>query len=80
MPGDRPGGFYVEAVAHLRKQGPSSLDAELRALGPWQGMMESARHFITRILTPLFLREITSYDVASTIHQSLPHRPGILRV
>ena len=43
--------------------------------------MDSARHIIKRILNPRFLRQMTSYDVASTIHQSLRggedrHRAG----
>ena len=29
------GGPYAELIAHLRKRGPSGLDAEIRALGPW---------------------------------------------
>ena len=34
--------------------------------------MDGARHVIKRILNPRFLREMASYDVASTIHQCLP--------
>jgi len=33
--------------------------------------MDSARHFIKRIMNPHFLNETASYDVASAIHQSL---------
>lgn len=29
------GGPYAELIAHLRRRGPSGLDAEIRALGPW---------------------------------------------
>jgi len=34
--------------------------------------MSSARHVITRMLNPRFLSELASYDVASTVHLSLP--------
>jgi len=37
--------------------------------------MDSARHVITRISNPRFLSRMTYYDVASTIHQSLPLVP-----
>ena len=40
-------------------------------LNNWQGLMYSARHVIKRILNPRFLSQMTFYDVASTIHQSL---------
>jgi len=33
--------------------------------------MHSARHVINRILNPGFMIELASYDVASTIHETL---------
>ena len=39
-----------------------------------QGLMESARHAITRISNPRVLSCMASYDVASTIHESLRRR------
>jgi len=35
-------------------------------------LMDSARHVITRILNPRFLSHMAFYDLASTVHQSLP--------
>ena len=35
--------------------------------------MDIARQVITRVLNPRLLNQTASYDVASTIHQSLPH-------
>jgi hypothetical protein len=37
-----------------------------------QGLMNSARHVIRRSFNPRVLSQTVSYDVASTIHQSLP--------
>ena len=33
--GETVGGPYADVLAHLRAKGPSALDAEIRALGPW---------------------------------------------
>jgi len=38
--------------------------------------MDSARHVITRVMNPRLLGYMASYDVASTIHQSLDAGPG----
>ena len=37
-----------------------------------QGLVNSAPHFIKRILTPHFLNPMASYDVASTMNESMP--------
>ena len=39
--------------------------------------MDSARHVIEHMLNPRFLTSTASYDVASTIHQSLINGGGI---
>ena len=40
-------------------------------------LLDSARHVIQRLVNPRFLSQMASYDVASTIHQSLG--PGRVR-
>ena len=42
--------------------------------------MDGARFLIERILKPRFLSQTSSYDVASTIHQSLPAYAGVCLV
>ena len=37
--------------------------------------MDSARHVITRNVNPHLLSQMASYDVAGTVHQSLPWGP-----
>jgi hypothetical protein len=73
-PGDRPGGFYVEAVAHLRKQGPSSLDTELRALGPWDiATMDGAEAAELAAVLDFFAAEIPSGRNFELLHALLAH-------
>jgi hypothetical protein len=40
--------------------------------------MDGARHVIEHIFSPRLLSQEASYDVASTIHQSLEHGAGHL--
>ena len=40
-------------------------------MGLYDVVLSCARHVITRVLNPRFLSSMTSYDVASTTHQSL---------
>ena len=45
--------------------------ADASAATPTQGLSDVARHVIQRVLNPCFLSQMTSYDVASTIQESL---------
>ena len=41
--GETVGGPYADVLAHLRAKGPSALDAEIRALGPWDASDDDGR-------------------------------------
>jgi hypothetical protein len=68
------GGPYVEVMAHLRKQGPSALDAEIRALGPWDvsTMTDADADELADVLD-FFAAEIPSGRNFELLHALLAH-------
>ena len=68
------GGPYAEVMAHLRKQGPSALDAEIRALGPWDvSVMSDADADELADVLDFFAAEIPSGRNFELLHALLAH-------
>ena len=68
------GGVYAELLVHLRKQGPSALDAEIRALGPWDvAVMSDADEEELADVLDFFAAEIPSGRNFELLHALLAH-------
>ena len=68
------GGPYADVLAHLRAKGPSALDAEIRALGPWDAstMTEAEAEELEDALE-FFAAEVPSGRNFELLHALLAH-------
>ena len=62
----------MNRAGRIGEAGSNWFEGDMQVGAHGQGLMDSARHVIKRILKPRFLSQLASYNVASTVHQSLP--------
>ena len=72
--GETVGGPYADVLAHLRAKGPSALDAEIRALGPWDAStMTDAEAEELEDALEFFVVEVPSGRNFELLHALLAH-------